>query len=90
MASSASDSERTASPCVSVIICIRDQPDDLTRVIASVRACGNAGQAAEIVVVEETESPRFFTDVRYIHLPPWGGEASDARAMSASAPRCKE
>lgn len=54
---------------VSVIICTKDRPADLAQAIASVRACGEAGKTAEIVVVEESDAPREIPGVRYVHLP---------------------
>ena len=59
-------------PRVSVVICTKDRPDNLTRAVASVRASGDAGRDAEIVVVEEVEAPRPVPGVRYVHLPPMG------------------
>ena len=55
---------------VSVVICTKNRPDDLAQAIASVRASGEAGQRAEIVVVEEAASPRPISGVRYVHLAP--------------------
>lgn len=57
---------------VSVVICTRDRHEDLARAIASVQASGPAGREAEIVVVEEGESPRSLPGVHYVHLPPRG------------------
>lgn len=54
---------------VSIVICTKDRPTELARAIASIRASGEAGQCAEIVVVEETDAPRTLPGVRYIHLP---------------------
>ncbi len=57
---------------VSVIICTKARPAELARAIASVRASGEAGRQAEIVVVEETETAREIPGVRYVHVPPTG------------------
>jgi hypothetical protein len=73
MASSVSNPAAT----VSVVLCTKDRPDDLARAIASVRASGDIGRLADIVVVEEADKPRDIPGVRYIHMP----------AMSACAKR---
>ena len=57
---------------VSVVICTKDRPADLTRAIASIRDSGDAGRRAEIVVVEESDAPRQIPSVRYVHLPRGG------------------
>lgn len=54
---------------VSVILCTKDRPDDLARAIASIRASGEVGGRAEIVVVEEADVPHEMPGVRYVHLP---------------------
>ena len=53
---------------VSIIICSKDRPTDLARAIASIRESGEAGRDAEVVIVEESDSPREIPGVRYIHL----------------------
>ena len=67
------------SPSVSVVLCTKDRPDELLRAIASVRACGDAGGRAEIVVVEEAAAARQIPGVRYVHLPPEGRGFAHAR-----------
>lgn len=64
---------------VSVVICTKDRPADLARAIASVRACGEVGRGAEIVVVEEADAPREIPGVRYVHLPRAGRGFGSAR-----------
>lgn len=54
---------------VSIVICTKDRPADLARAVASIRASGDAGLQAEIVVVEESDRPRSIPGVRYVHLP---------------------
>src|SRR5712691_10901810 len=53
---------------LSIVICTKDRPADLARAIASIRASGDTGRMAEIVVVEETDAPRDIPGVRYVHL----------------------
>ena len=60
---------RPGSDSFSVIISTRDRPEDLARAVASVRASGEAGRRAEIVVVEEADAPRPLGGVRSVHLP---------------------
>lgn len=72
---------------VSVIICTRDRPEDLARAIASVRAAGEAGKRAEIVVVEEADLPRHIPDVQKIHLPREGRGFGHARNAGVGAAR---
>ena len=57
---------------LSIVICTKDRPADLTRAIASIRASGDTGQKAEIVVVEEADNPREIPGIRYVHLPRCG------------------
>jgi len=54
---------------VSIIICTKDRPADLTKALASIRASDDVTRGAEIVVVEEADEPRQLPGVRYIHLP---------------------
>ena len=54
---------------VSIIICTKDRPDALARAVGSIRHSGDLGRDSEIVVVEETNSPRDIPSVRYVHLP---------------------
>lgn len=54
---------------VSIIICTKDRPDDLARALASIQASDDVARAAEIVVVEEADTPRALPGMRYIHLP---------------------
>ncbi len=54
---------------VSIIICTKDRPDDLARALASIQASDDVARTAEIVVVEEADTPRALPGVRYIHLP---------------------
>jgi GT2 family glycosyltransferase len=54
---------------VSIIICTKDRPDDLARAVGSIRHSGDLGRDSEIVVLEETDSPRDIPGVRYVHLP---------------------
>src|SRR5207302_9516694 len=54
---------------LSIVICTKDRPADLARAIASIRASGDTGRAAEIVVVEEADAPREIPGVRYVGLP---------------------
>ncbi|MEW6245961.1 MAG: glycosyltransferase [Nitrospirota bacterium] len=54
---------------MSVIICSKDRHADLLRAIDSVRRSGGIGRSAEIVVVEETDTPRAIPGVRYVPLP---------------------
>ena len=49
---------------VSVIICSKDRHQDLERAVASVRATDPIGAQAEIVVVEEGDSPRAVAGTR--------------------------
>jgi len=57
---------------LSIVICTKDRPADLTRAIASIRASGGTGRMAEIVVVEEADVPREIPEIRYVHLPRFG------------------
>src|SRR5207247_6607340 len=52
-----------------VVICTKDRPADLACAIASIRASGDVGRSAEIVVVEEADAPREIPGIRYVHLP---------------------
>ncbi len=72
---------------ISVIICTKDRPADLANAIASIRASGQAGRQAEIVVVEETEAPREIPDARYVHLPREGRGFGYARNAGVRAAR---
>ena len=54
---------------LSVVICTKDRPADLACAIASIRASGDVGRSAEIVVVEEADAPREIPGIRYVHLP---------------------
>ena len=54
---------------LSIVICTKDRPADLERAIASIRASGDTWRKAEIVVVEEADSPRDIKGVRYVHFP---------------------
>lgn len=85
MAPSASDVGGGDALTVSVIICTKDRPDDLSQAIASVRACDTVGQHAEIVVVEEAESPRALPGVCYVHLPREGRGFGYARNVGVGA-----
>ncbi len=81
---------RSAAPAgggISVVICTKDRPEDLARAIASVRASGEAGRNAEIVVVEEADAPRDLRDVRYVHLPREGRGFGYARNAGLRAAR---
>lgn len=71
-------------PSVSVVLCTKDRADDLLRAIASVRASGDAGGRAEIVVVEEAAAARQIPDVRYVHLPPEGRGFAHARNIGVA------
>ena len=53
----------------SIVICTKNRPDDLARAIASVRASGTLGQSAEIVVVEETDTPCPVAGTNYVPIP---------------------
>lgn len=57
---------------VSIIICTKDRPAGLAHAIASIKASGEVGRSAEIVVVEEADAPRDLPDVRYVYLPRHG------------------
>jgi len=70
---------------VSVVICTKDRPADLARAIASVRASGDAGCGAEIVVVEEADVPRPLPGIRYVHLPREGRGFGYARNAGVRA-----
>lgn len=70
---------------VSVVICTKDRPGDLARAIASVRASGDAGLQAEIVIVEESDRPRQIPGVRYVHLPREGRGFGYARNAGVRA-----
>ena len=54
---------------LSIVICTKDRPADLARAISSIRASGDTGRMAEIVVVEEADAPREIPGVRYVPLP---------------------
>jgi GT2 family glycosyltransferase len=88
MAPAASESRAAAvgrpSPPLSVVLCTKDRPDDLLRAVATVRACGEAGRRAEIVVVEEAAAPRPVPGVRYVHLPPEGRGFAHARNVGVA------
>ncbi|MEX5213601.1 MAG: glycosyltransferase [Nitrospiraceae bacterium] len=74
------------TPSVSIILCSKDRPDDLTRAIASIRSCDEVGRQAELVVVEECSQARAIPGVRYVHLPPLGlgfGHARNTGLMAA-------
>jgi GT2 family glycosyltransferase len=70
---------------MAVVICTKDRPTELARAIASIRDSGPAGRAAEIVVVEEGNTPRQIPGVRYIHLPQAGRGFGYARNAGLSA-----
>ena len=72
---------------VSVIICTKDRPEDLARAIASVRACRKPPGEVEIVVVEESDTPSVFKDVRHVHLPSEGRGFGYARNAGLRAAR---
>ena len=79
--------DATRSETVSVIVCTKDRQDDLARAIPAIRAAGEAGRLAEIVVVEESDAPRDLEGVRYVHLPREGrgfGFARNAGLLAAS------
>ena len=93
MAHAASDADAPQSPAaaadpgqpsVSVVICTKDRPGDLLRAVGSVRASGEAGRQAEIVVVEEAAAPRPIADVRYVHLRPEGRGFAHARNVGVA------
>jgi len=54
---------------VSVIICSKDRHQHLEQAVASVRAADPIGAQAEIVVVEEGDSPRAVVGTHYVFLP---------------------
>ena len=54
---------------LSIVICTKDRPADLERAIVSIRASGDTGRRAELVVVEEADAPREIPGIRYVHLP---------------------
>ena len=56
-------------PLVSIVICTRDRPEDLARALSSIRACPLESGEAEIVVVEETNTPHPIPGTTYIALP---------------------
>ncbi len=86
MAHAASDTGTPEGPpAVSVVICTKDRPEDLLRAVASVRASGDTGRRAEVVVVEEAEAPRPIPDVRYVHLPREGRGFAHARNAGVAA-----
>lgn len=70
-----------------MVICSRDRPADLARAIASVRACDEVGEKSELVVVEESDSPREIPGVRYVHLPREGRGFGHARNTGLRAAR---
>jgi GT2 family glycosyltransferase len=73
------------TPSVSIIVCSKDRPDDLTEAIASIRSCDEVGRRAELVVVEECPKAREIPDVRYVHLPPLGRGFGHARNRGLKA-----
>ena len=81
--------ERTSDqpqPCkVSIVICTKDRPNELARAISSIRASGNVGRQAELVVVEEADEARELEGVRYVHLPRAGQGFGYARNMGVQA-----
>ncbi|MFQ5945191.1 MAG: glycosyltransferase family 2 protein [Anaerolineae bacterium] len=68
-----------------MIICTKDRPADLARAIASIRASSAAGRAIEIVVVEESDTPREIPGVHYVHLPRGGRGFGYARNVGVRA-----
>lgn len=54
---------------VSVVICTKGRPSQLKTAIASIRNSSLLGSETEIVVVEETSSPRDIPGVRYVPVP---------------------
>lgn len=87
------DYQRRLSPlsasdlAMSIVICTKDRPDDLARAIASVRASGTLGQSAEIVVVEETDSPRPVPGTNYVPIPRQGRGFGYARNVGVRTAR---
>ena len=73
------------TPSVSIIVCSKDRPEDLTEALASIRNCDEVGRHAELVVVEECPEPREIPDVRYVHLPPLGRGFGHARNSGLKA-----
>ena len=57
---------------VSIVVCTKNRPVQLDKAIASIRRSGPLGRQVEIIVVEESVSPRTLPDVRYVHLPEAG------------------
>ncbi|MFQ5744364.1 MAG: glycosyltransferase family 2 protein [Acidobacteriota bacterium] len=66
---------------ISIVICSKDRADELQHAVASIRSSGKAGCSAEIVIVEETASPRSIPDVKYIHLTDEGRGFGHARNL---------
>jgi mycofactocin glycosyltransferase len=77
----------TLGLATSIVICTKDRPDDLARAIASVRASGTFGQGAEIVVVEETDSPCPVPGTNYVPIPRQGRGFGYARNVGVRAAR---
>jgi GT2 family glycosyltransferase len=73
------------TPTVSIIVCSKDRPDDLTEALASIRSCDEVGRHAELVVVEECPEPRKIPHVSYVHLPPLGRGFGHARNSGMKA-----
>lgn len=73
------------TPTVSVLICTKDRRDDVVRALASLRAAGVEREGVEIVVVEETASPRPIAGVRYVPLPPEGRGFAHVRNRAVDA-----
>lgn len=73
------------TPSVSIIVCSKDRPDDLTQALASIRTCDEVGRHAELVVVEESPESREISGVRYVHLPPLGRGFGHARNSGLKA-----
>lgn len=72
---------------VSVVICTKDRPLDAARVVERIRTSGAAGRAAEIVVVEETETPSDIRGVHYVQLPREDRGFGHARNIGVRAAR---
>ena len=78
-------SEPRETPTVSVLICTKDRREDVARALASLRAAGVEREGVEIVVVEETASPKPIPGVRYVPLPPEGRGFAHVRNRAVDA-----
>lgn len=78
----------SAAKCgVSIVICTKERREQLARAIAFIRASSGLGRTAEIVIVEETDSPSPIARTTYVPIPQEGRGFGYARNVGVRAAR---